>query len=133
MFVQNVRRIAGRSLHFHTMWSEHKRIEERSLRLHKKIARRLHEDPQLLQIAKGNLIRWIARDGETPVGREWSEILKGPLSQVLRVLLSPDERGARLRQSSPFRGILSPKERWKIYESFTIGAYYPSSREHRRR
>jgi len=115
------------------MWSDHKRIEERSLRLHEEIARRLQKDPQLLQIAKGNLVRWIGRDGETPAWREWSEILDGPLSRVLSVLLSPDERGARLRQSSPFCGILSPRERWKIYESFTIRAYYPSSGEHRRR
>jgi hypothetical protein len=115
------------------MWSDHKRIEERSLQLHKEIARRLQEDPQLLRIAEGNLSRWIARDGETPVWREWSEILKGPLSQVLSVLLSSDERGARLRQSSPFSGILDPRERWKIYESYTIRAYYQSSGEHRRR
>jgi hypothetical protein len=115
------------------MWSDHKRIEERSLALHKEIARRLEKNPQLLQLAKGNLIRWIARDGETPVWREWSDILKGPLSLVLNVLLSTDERGARLRQSSPFCGILSPRERWKIYESFTIRAYYPGGGEHRGR
>ena len=114
------------------MWSDHKRIEERSLQLHKEIARRLQRHPQLLEIAKGNLSRWIERDGETPVWSEWSEILNGPLSQVLSVLLSPDEKGARLRQSSPFSGILTPKERWKIYESFTIRAYYPGSGEHRR-
>lgn len=115
------------------MWSDHKRIEERSLQLHQEIARRLQKDPQLLQIAKRTLLRWIARDGELPVWREWGEILNGPLSQVLSLLLSPDEYAARLRQSSPFCGILSPRERWKIYESFTIGAYYSSSREHRRR
>jgi hypothetical protein len=115
------------------VWSDHKRIEERSLHLHKEIARRLQEDPQLLQIAKGNLIRWMGRDGEIPAWREWSEILKCPLSEVLSVLVSRDERGMRLRQSSPFCGILTPKERWKICESFTIRAYYPSSGEHRRR
>lgn len=115
------------------MWSDHKRIEERSLRLHQEIARRLEKDPHLLQIAKGNLLRWMARDGEIPVWREWREILNGPLSQVLNVLLSSDQKAARLRQSSPFCGILSPRERWKLYESFTIGAYYSSSGEHRRR
>jgi hypothetical protein len=112
------------------MWTDHQRIEERSLVLHKEIARRLQKDPQLLQIAKGNLIRWIARNGEIPVWREWSEILNGPMGQVLSVLISPDENAARLRQSSPFCGILSPRERWKIYESFTIRTYYSSSGEH---
>jgi hypothetical protein len=93
----------------------------------------LQKDPQLLQVAKNNLMRWIGRDGEIPVWREWSEILNGPLSQVLSILLSTDEKAARLRQSSPFCGILNPRERWKIYESFTTRAYYPSGREHCRR
>lgn len=115
------------------MWSDHKRIEERSLELHKEIARRLQKDPRLFQVAKDNLMRWIGRDGEIPVWREWNEILNGPVSRILEILLSTDEEGARLRQSSPFCGILSPSERWKIYESFTARAYYPSGGEHRRR
>jgi hypothetical protein len=90
-FVKQGRKVA--------VWSDHKRIEERSLQLHKEIARRLQKDPKLLQIAKDNLIRWIDRNGETPVWREWSEILNGPLSKGLSVLLSPDEKGARLSQS----------------------------------
>jgi hypothetical protein len=95
------------------MWSHHKRIEERSLQLYKEIARRLQKDPQLLQIAKEDLIRWIDQYGEIPVWREWSEILDGTLSQVLNVLFSADETGARLRQSAPICRILSPRERWK--------------------
>ena len=46
---------------------------------------------------KGNLLRWIARDAEIPVWREWIELLNGALSQVPSALLSPDERGTRLR------------------------------------
>jgi hypothetical protein len=33
-------------------------------------------------------------------------------------MVSPSEKARRLRQSSPFCGILTPRERWKIYESF---------------
>ena len=109
------------------MWSDHKRIEERSLALHREIASRLNNNPDLLAIAKGNLDRWIKKNAELSVLREWQEILKGPLSRLLDMLVSGDEKSRRLRQSSPFCGILTPQERWKIYESYTIRAYNQGS------
>lgn len=114
------------------MWSDHRRLEDRSLALHKEIAKRLEENPQLIEIAKANLERWALRDGDLPVWRQWREILNGPLSQVITALLSEDEDCKRLRQSSPFCGILTPRERWDIYESFTVGAYYKGVGQHRR-
>jgi hypothetical protein len=42
------------------------------------------------------------------------------LPQLLQLLRSPEEEAVRLRQSSPFAGILSPAERQSIlsrYES----------------
>lgn len=113
------------------MWSDHERLEDRSLALHKEIAKRLSENPQLIEIAKANLERWVARDGDLPVWREWRELLNGPLSQVIPTLVSDDEVCKRLRQSSPFCGILAPRERWHIYESFTVGTYYKGVGQHR--
>jgi hypothetical protein len=113
------------------MWSDHRRVEERSIVLHQEIARRIHANPELLLIAKRNLERWIKRDGEIPVWGEWQEILRRPLVEIVGLLVSPSENARRLRQSSPFCGILAPRERWKIYESFTTGTYYQGSGEHR--
>ena len=113
------------------MWSDHRRVEERSITLHQEIARRIHGNPELLLIAKRNLERWIKRDGEIPVWGEWQEILRRPLVEIVDLLVSPSENARRLRQSSPFCGILAPRERWKIYESFTTGTYYQGSGEHR--
>ena len=113
------------------MWSDHRRLEERSIALHLEIAKRIEANPGIISIAKKNLERWIKKDGELPVWREWREILGRPMDQILALLISPDENVRRLRQSSPFCGVLSPRERWKIYESFTVGTYYQSSREHR--
>jgi len=107
------------------------RIEERSLALHQVIARRLREKPEFLQVAKNNLERWIKRDGELPAWMEWENILRKPITQIVDLMVSTSEKGRQLRQSSPFCGILTPQERWKIYESFTIGAYYQGSGEHR--
>ena len=113
------------------MWSDHQRLEDGTLALHKEIAKRLEENPQLIEVAKANLERWTLRGGDLPVWRAWREILNGTLPQVLTVLLSEDEDCKRLRQSSPFCGILSPRERGDIYESSTVGAYYKSVVQHR--
>jgi len=93
------------------MWSDHRRVEERSIALHREIARRIHANPELLLIAKRNLERWIEMDGQIPVWCEWQEILGRPLVEIIDLLVSPGENARRLRQSSPFCGILSPMER----------------------
>ena len=111
------------------MWSDHKRVEARSLALHKEIAGRIRTNPELVMTAKKNIERWIQRDGEKAIWGEWNEILERPLIEIMGFLVSDDENGRRLRQSSPFCGILTPRERWAIYESFTVGAYYSRFRE----
>lgn len=114
------------------MWSDHMRLEERSMALHEEIARRLSACPELLEVAKDNIARWIKRDGEISPWAEWKEILSRPLTEIINVLLSRDEKARHLRQSSPFCGLLTPRERWRIYESFTVGTYYQGGGQHRR-
>lgn len=91
------------------MWSDHMRLEERSLALHSEIARRLSARPELLDTAKKNLARWIERDGEIPPWREWGEVLSRSLQEITDILVSRDERATHLRQSSPFCGLLTPR------------------------
>ena len=98
----------------------HQWIDERSLALHEAGAARLEAEPHLLEVARANLQRWLAA---RPVAalREWQRLLDGlPLLQLLQLLRSPEDEAVRLRQSSPFAGILSPAERQAIlarYES----------------
>lgn len=113
------------------MWSDHMRLEERSIALHEEISRRLSARPELLEIAKENIARWIERDGEIPPWGEWKEILSRPVLEIIEVLRSRDEKARHLRQSSPFCGLLTPRERWRIYESYAVGAYYQGGRQHR--
>ncbi len=95
-------------------------IDERSLALHEAVAVKLEADPQLLEVARANLKRWLAAGDQAPL-REWQHLLDTlPLPQLLQLLRSRDERAARLRQSSPFAGVLTPAERQAIlsrYES----------------
>jgi hypothetical protein len=45
-------------------------------------------------------------------------LLQRPLPEVISVLLSTDQRATRLRQSSPFAGLLSVSERTEILKRF---------------
>ena len=100
------------------MMLTHGRIEERSILLRRVIAQRVSENPALLDAARANLRRWVGRDGGRLYWTEWENMLKGSLDDLLAFMVSPSEKARRLRQSSPFCGILTPRERWKIYESF---------------
>ncbi|HEY8508416.1 MAG TPA: hypothetical protein VIL32_08675 [Steroidobacteraceae bacterium] len=102
------------------MYSSHRLLEARSLAMHAVIARKIARDPKLLGVAQRNIERWSAqRKDKIPAWlTEWQELLKQPWPQVAALITEPSERGARLRQSSPFAGVLTPQERWRIHEAF---------------
>lgn len=96
---------------------DHARIEERSIALHREIAGRIKENPALWKVARANFRHWFLQGGE----RSYLEGMgktAGPLEDLLAFMVSPEEKARGLRQSSPFCGILTPRERWNIYESF---------------
>ena len=99
---------------------DHRLIDERSLTFSLLIAGKLRADPTLVQHAHGNLDRWLLDCSERsrPALLEWRELLDGPLDELLSLLTSPEERAVRLRQSSPFAGLLTPEERWEIIRDF---------------
>ena len=70
--------------------------------------------------AMENLRRWAQRsdDGLSPASQEWLEILthRSP-DEIADLLVSDDENAVRLRQSTPFAGVLTPREVWSIKRS----------------
>src|SRR5437667_259532 len=46
--------------------------------------------------------------------REWMAILERPLGEICQILCADTEEGRRLRQNSPFAGVLPPAEVWSI-------------------
>lgn len=100
-------------------YSDHRRLDARSLVLHALIAHKLARDPRLLDRARRNLDRWRAARGVEPAAlAEWRAILKRPWREVAALLVDPGEDATRLRQSSPFTGVLTATERRRIYEAF---------------
>lgn len=97
----------------------HDRIDQRSLAMHRAVAEKLRSNPALLAIARENLDRWSLAHGRSqPYWDAWREMLDRPLSEVLDLLLEDSEHMTAMRQATPFAGILTPEERWTIYEEF---------------
>lgn len=101
-------------------YSSHRLLEARSLAMHAVMAEKIQRDPKLLRVAHNNLKRWRERwEDQAPAWhREWSGIMSRPWPEIAAIMTEPSEEGARLRQSSPFAGVLSVAERRRIYEAF---------------
>ncbi len=98
----------------------HQWIDLVDLAMHRAMARKIRRDPQLYKRARRNLTRWerLKRACPPPL-REWKEILqKNDMSTVLRIMTRADEAGDRLRQASPFCGILTDRERQAIWARY---------------
>ena len=54
--------------------------------------------------------------------QEWDNILAQGPTIALAVLTENSERGRRLRQSSPFAGVLTPQERNTIFVEYEARA-----------
>ncbi len=97
----------------------HKEIDQRSLFLAQEIVKKIERDPDHAAIKKARNIclRWKEK-GQQGAVDEWLELLQQPWEQIRAVLLDTTEKGKRLRQSSPFCGVLSAQDRWELYRKF---------------
>ncbi len=82
----------------------------------RRIASRLPAHPEWIGRARQNLARWLetASNNARPTLLEWQAILDGPFEDLIEGLIGDDERCRRLRQSSPFCGMISREERTQI-------------------
>ena len=89
-----------------------------SLELASRVAARLRVSPSLLEVARANLARWTVRNADSPslvrCYAEWESILRSPVDNICDLLLAETEEAQRLRQNSPFAGVLAPAEVWEI-------------------
>ncbi|MGP0008035.1 MAG: hypothetical protein ACLPIG_04905 [Methylocella sp.] len=105
--------------------SDHNRLDERSLALHALVAQKVQAAPALLDKARENICRWQQAGSPSLALAEWEQILSSPVDQVTAFLVERSERATRLRQSSPFAGILTEAERRAIYESYSTRTHHP--------
>lgn len=101
----------------------HELVDERSRELHMLIASKLRREPALLGQVREQLKEWIVAAKRSPRRRlalqEWKDLLdQQPLSRVLLLLESEDEKACRMRQSSPFTALLTERERARIFQKY---------------
>lgn len=89
------------------------RSVRRSLALHRRVLDHLFDDPaRVRSFAERNIaVMRGANPDAAPWLDEWERLLAGPTHSLAAVLISADEHAQSLRQSSPFAGVLSQKER----------------------
>src|SRR5690242_17534369 len=94
----------------------HRLAELRSLAFHREIAVRLRQDSTPIAAARARIRRW-ADEGHLSgtYAARWEEILTRPLDELVHAILDPSERGAALRQTTPFVGLIDPRTRWRIH------------------
>lgn len=93
----------------------HQRLSRRSLDFHRLIADRVRKQPALMEIAWANLAHW-RRTSPTRASylAEWEGILARGMQHALSIATEQSENADRLRQSTPFAGLISPRERWEF-------------------
>ena len=97
----------------------HQLAEERSFALHREVARRLRERPELLDAARERVRSWLESGCVSRYWAEaWNDVLEGTLDDVIAVITDSSQRPRDLRQSSPFAGVLDPRKRWEILRRY---------------
>jgi hypothetical protein len=91
----------------------HQLIEKRSLALHRLVAQRILEQPELFDVVKTNIARWKSRliPQESQYFNTWQNAVNSGIDAALLIACEDSRKAADMRQSSPFASILSPEER----------------------
>jgi hypothetical protein len=101
------------------MKRSHEAIDRRSLLLHRVISSRIQRDPALIGRVNETVAKWLRSRPHSTALAEWRDLLaRHNIGGVVRVLRSRGEEAARLRQSSPFAGILTEEERSRIFRRY---------------
>jgi hypothetical protein len=98
----------------------HRHIDARSRALAIAVADQLRHQPELVDVAKRNIAAWMkgSSSGVRSALAEWDIALNGSIDEVIGLLTSEGENSVRLRQSNPFAGVLSSKQRTEILNRF---------------
>ncbi len=101
---------------------KHSETDQVSLELARRIVDRLRGQPELVEFARANLARWAQQNSSAPsllrCYAEWQEILSRPVDEICNLLCSESDNAQRLRQNSPFAGVLSPAEVCEVKSRF---------------
>jgi hypothetical protein len=93
----------------------HRLAEARSLAYHEIVARRIADEPAILQRARERVAAWFRQVPPPHHAMAWADKLSGTRASLPEFLVDPGEHARELRQSTPFAGALDPRERWRLW------------------
>jgi hypothetical protein len=97
------------------MFTSHQIHETRSLRMHCMVAERFRQEPaEVIRLALNNLERWNKQGVECDDFEVWKNLLAGCSHGIVDALTGSSEEATRLRQSSPFAGLIPDEDRRRI-------------------
>ena len=97
----------------------HELQDRTSIQMARRVAEELSRRPEeTVAFAPENLDRWSQRNRHSPSllrgYAEWRALLDLPVGEVIAILTAETDEGQRLRQNSPFPGIIPYEEVWEI-------------------
>ena len=102
-----------------SLLQEHRRIDRRSLELHRAIAAKLRAHPALIEIARDHLWRWSTSAVRAELYWEaCAGILNRPSREIVALREEDSAHMDAMRQATPFAGVLESAERWAVSSPF---------------
>jgi hypothetical protein len=97
---------------------KHRLSVERSIALHREVARRIRERPELIDAARDRVDRWIVEGSVACVyAAAWRNVLAENPAEIANAIVKDGEDWDSLRRVSPFAGVIDPRTRWRILEN----------------
>jgi hypothetical protein len=94
----------------------HRLAEARSIAYHGVIGQRLVADPGVVQAARDRIAAWRDQTAVAePYLAAWESWLSLAPESLAAKLVETGEHANALRQVSPFAGVLSARERWRLH------------------
>lgn len=100
----------------------HSEVDARSLALHRLVAEKIRNNPDLMQHARATLTRWQTQvDGASqPYLKQWDTLINQGIDVCLKTCIEESQLATALRQSSPFCGVLTHKERFEFLKNWRL-------------
>jgi len=117
--LERTARAAGLELHV-SFAPPMSREDRRSLAFHRAVAARLAADPKRTLDRARRHLRLLSRQHNhaAPLLRQWRCWLDLPQQELIFRILDPGEYARDMRQTSPFAGVLSARERATVLRDF---------------
>lgn len=102
-------------------------LAARSLELHRRVAQKIRQHPELFNKAFENISRWRETTSAStmPYLDEWQQLLEQGMEVALAKAVEDSEHAASLRRSTPFSGVLSNEERLAVLREWDFSAPVP--------